>query len=756
MGDYALYKALQSYSPPPNDPSSLGFQKADVLEISIQSPFGDNPRPGWLYAYNRCTGEEGYVPVKLVELLGSEVNKTVHHPSASGVDIDASCNLNPVASAATDNSIHHFTSVYFVTPIFCRHCEDYIWGSGKIGVQCTDCHACFHKLCSKVTSNGCQKTAEPPAQRITSDTDKPVTEWSCSNVVEWMAATNLYPYADVFRCKDVKGADLVNLDREQLMNMGIRDDFHQKAILACVEELLMPSDDTEIPDEDMDYASDQYAHNLTQHSFSTLERCEKCNKYLRGLLHQGLICQANVLKKYLRELPDPVIPVQWYDRFLEASKLRSEEQCASHLYQLVQELPEHHKATLKFMMAHFCRMYGTRPRQSQPPDVMCHILLRPPWEHIIQIVYNTQAHNRIIEVLLLNCDWGEALPDFASAPAIPPRKMSRIGANSVSGANIALQDAEWYWGDIKREEVNEKMNDMCDGTFLVRDASNKSGEYTLTLRKGGANKLIKICHRNGNFSEDFTKTLREVQSKQQALDALRELVKVFKEQAKLQEKFQKEVEKHQIKQFLDNAQLLKDRLRAMEESCEQLGENLQQREAYNRLLERELVALKPTILDLRKESLRYQRWLAARGMSQSKINQIMSAEDEGGMANAMPECDVESLVHNDESTWLVLNCSRAMAEQLLAGKPDGTFLVRTSSTQQYALSVACNNEVNHCIIYETNKGFGFAEPYNIYPNLKELVLHYATNSLEIHNDRLNTTLTYPVYWRHCCQDGPFK
>ena len=206
---------------------------------------------------------------------------------------------------------------------------------------------------------------------------------------------------------------------------------------------------------------------------------------------------------------------------------------------------------------------------------------------------------------------------------------------------------------------------------------------------------------------------------------------------------------------------------------------LKQSVAYSRSLDREMNGLKPEVVQLYKQRSQLQIVLTNKGVKKEVIDSILQTGSTDCINNACNVCHVlntlkpldqnvknltcnyvliekcnknisneDNIPHHNQANWLIEDCSREEAEKLLFSRCNGTFLIRKSRRGKYALSIVADNKVFHCLILQTERGFGFAEPYTTYPNLKTLVLHYQQASLEEHNDMLRTTLAFPVYSDH--------
>lgn len=722
---------------------------------------------------------------------------------------------------------HKMTEHTFTTVQRCHLCNYLLWGLVRQGYQCGVCGLCCHRTCAVGSLPKCDSNMKDGHESHSFDT----------------LSSNLF------------GVTLESLTE---------DDRPPSIVVFCANELERRGNATGVD------LFEVYRKNCSSEEINQLKIafCKGYQTETKGevqLEEFDLACVASTLKKFLRELSSPVIPENLYYRFIDAAKLADDEQCRAALLELIEELPKSHRLVLDFIMSHFARVctiqesFNRHEPTSRLSEVFCHLLLRPPWEKITDIANNTEYHMRVLENLLRLNTWSDLLPASAQAPVLPPR-MSRsgrkdsiisrrevtpTGADSVSSsltsggsgdASQRLTEAEWYWGSVTREEVNEMLRDTPDGTYLVREASNKHEDnYTLTLRKGGANKLIKIfckdglygfveplkfrsvvelityyqthslysynktlditlkypvtryvkelesavdvetvktsmieCHRDfiiqsqkfDELSEKHDSVAQDLQLKNQAFEAFQETINMFQEHLKLLQKYSDNVAPQDTARVRDNSKIIQSKIDKIVMAKNGLEADIQREASKNRTLAANISSLKPELKRLLQLRDQRRKWLLDHGENQHQLDLLLESSNTLSQATststltAVPATP-DSCCHNDDNSWLV-SCKRDEAGNILAGKPEGTFLVRPSSEpKNYALSIVTHGgHVVHCKIEQKDSGFGFAAPYFNFPTLKSLVLHYRDHTMVEHNAALDITLRYPVYASSSSQDSP--
>ncbi|RNA43297.1 phosphatidylinositol 3-kinase regulatory subunit alpha [Brachionus plicatilis] len=218
---------------------------------------------------------------------------------------------------------------------------------------------------------------------------------------------------------------------------------------------------------------------------------------------------AALVKSFLRDLQDSVLPECLYDRLV--AKIQTMK--LDELKQIINEqLNPVNLTCLKSVMAHLIRVwdYQHKVRGCQYlPDKLFHIfrsiLIRPEWKNITSIVVNTDNQTLVIQRLIIEVDWGVELPEYKVRPKRPTAPVEQDLIRSVTSETLdSISENQWFWGDINRDETYLILKNCPDGSFLVRNSTDKSFDspYTLCVMKSSLVKSIKIFRQeqsNGNF-----------------------------------------------------------------------------------------------------------------------------------------------------------------------------------------------------------------------------------------------------------------
>uniref|UniRef100_A0A1I8FJH2 Rho-GAP domain-containing protein n=1 Tax=Macrostomum lignano TaxID=282301 RepID=A0A1I8FJH2_9PLAT len=209
---------------------------------------------------------------------------------------------------------------------------------------------------------------------------------------------------------------------------------------------------------------------------------------------------AQLLKLWLQELPTSLLPCQHYDKFVRLMDLPASQlhQQAVELRRLLSEAPDHHRLLCSTSCATLCRSSGAFETPTVSifiswSRVFGQLLLRPAWSRVTGMVAGEHSRPCVCAIarrcqgVLSHGRWAACCLHFWCLT-------TRLRFVPQSGCCLPGV-VPWYWGDISKSKFKPCWPTGRTAHSWCGNAANMSGGYTLTLKKDGENKLIRIYPR---------------------------------------------------------------------------------------------------------------------------------------------------------------------------------------------------------------------------------------------------------------------
>ncbi|XP_062284464.1 rho GTPase-activating protein 21 isoform X1 [Scomber scombrus] len=118
---------------------------------------------------------------------------------------------------------------------------------------------------------------------------------------------------------------------------------------------------------------------------------------------------SSLLKSFFRKLPEPLFTNEKYGDFIEANRTEDSIERLKELKRLIQELPDHHFETLKFLCAHLKKVSDNCEKNKMEPRNLAIVfgptLVRTSEDNMTNMVNHMPDQCKIVENLIQQHDW---------------------------------------------------------------------------------------------------------------------------------------------------------------------------------------------------------------------------------------------------------------------------------------------------------------------------------------------------------------